>query len=116
MYHAASHVGMERWANGVRGITHDEEHWYISQSDRILKMRITGIPTYPTSNLRTGVIPAPLQRLGYNHIGDIAYHQGLIYAPLEGTDPKRTVVYDLELAYEVKPYDIDGTYLWNPID
>lgn len=59
-------------------------------------------------------LPKEFQDKGYDHIGDIAYQDGVIYAPVEDKAEKYPLVliYDPEtLTYTGKYYELDATYL-----
>jgi hypothetical protein len=80
------------WSLEAQGIAHDEDHWYVAdryhlrryhRSQSLSECQVThtfsiveyspwfpSLPTFPHN--------------GCNHIGDIVYYQGLVYAPLEG--------------------------------
>lgn len=83
------------WTDRVQGITHDDTHWYITQTWRIWQVPVSrdlgtfqGIAT-------PGVVAspyirdiAPLDSEGYNHFGDPSYYHtganGYLMVPIEG--------------------------------
>jgi hypothetical protein len=90
------------WSENVQGVAHDEGHWFFTNQGGLIKLpadfplnedpdfvnrprgemirkleasfieRLLGIQEYPE-----------LAALGINHFGDIDYHRGFIFAPLE---------------------------------
>ncbi|MBD1847400.1 hypothetical protein H6F89_29155 [Cyanobacteria bacterium FACHB-63] len=66
------------WTDKLQGVTHDLDHWYFAQQDRLRKVHVT----HDLNQAINGWVGIPLE--GYNHFGDIDFYEGLIYAPLEG--------------------------------
>lgn len=70
--------GGEPWTNHCNGVTHDDDFWYISSADK------NGQGIYKFSLAMDQLAYFDTKPLGSDHIGDIDYHGGLIYAALEG--------------------------------
>ena len=96
------------WHENVQGIAHDDNHWFITQTDTIWK-----IPVGHDLNVSPSGAPGVVQRtLGdypalsaYNHLGDIVHFEyggiGYLVVPLEGQGvvPAITVLLSSDLAY-----------------
>ncbi len=90
-----------RWSNEaeVQGVAHDDRgNWLIANKEHIYQMPLTNDLAYggaPTPYV--GSIPGDLYAAGYNHIGDIDFADGFLYAPVEYKDANRTpwvIVFD----------------------
>ncbi len=63
---------------------------------------------------KINAIPKEFVKKGYDHIGDISWHNGLIYAPVEDLQEEQPLVllYDAEtLEYTGTYFELDNTYL-----
>lgn len=81
------------WSEEAQGVTHDHSHWYLSNRWNIRKFHYT---QSLNSNSPLQIVGLPGD--GCNHFGDITYHQGELFAPLEGCDDyARIYVYDAQL-------------------
>lgn len=67
------------WASdGVQGIAHDADHWYLTSTRRIWKIPLSE----PLARSRaSGVVPFEGR---YTHLGDPDFHEGVLFVPLEG--------------------------------
>ncbi len=102
------------WNEEAQGVAHDDTHWYFSQNN------VTSFVTFPVLRVRKGRlwrIPATrdlaadvscdsagvsclrledteLGDRGYNHFGDIDWHDGFLFVGLDGPDlPPLVVVF-----------------------
>ena len=65
------------WSDEFQGLTHDDQHWYISRTFNISKHN-----SYFEKIHEIG-IPSDLEKEGYNHFGDIDFYNGHLYIPIE---------------------------------
>ncbi len=84
------------WSSNTQGLTHDQDNWYITQDepDRLWKIPVTkdldGPLTYnnPGPDVLVKVLDETdmydLWIEGYDHMGDLSYHEGYVLVPLEG--------------------------------
>ncbi len=83
------------WAEDVQGVTHDEDHWYILQTDRLWKIPVEvdlNSNIHGTDASR-GILSAPIPEISlseehlfsitYDHMGAGDYYDGALYIPLE---------------------------------
>lgn len=100
-----------------QGITSDGTYFYTSGS--VASVYMTGLAKI---NMSTGrfllknltALPREFTKLGYDHIGDISYYDGYIYAPVEDLEEEYPLVllFDaLTLQYTGISYEMDSTYL-----
>ncbi len=90
------------WSNNIQGVTHDYDHWYFTQADEYLWRIPVGrdlAEPIVAGELAGTPIPAPLRLLGYDHFGDLDYHEGYLYVPLEANEaevpqPPRVCVFE----------------------
>lgn len=104
-----------QWAIDNQGVTHDDNHWYISQRYYIWKIH-KSLPLAKVVNTRHPKvrkigIPNHLRKRHYNHFGDITYYEGLIYVPLEGKRPSNGEVPNLLLTYDANTLNLIGEYV-----
>jgi len=73
------------WAENAQGVTHDEEHWYISNDKKIVKYHIT---TNISSNnvMKSTGMPRHLRALTYKKFKALTHYKGFLFVPL-GADP-----------------------------
>lgn len=101
----------------------DEEDGYYYTSGAIAKFSLCGLAKI---DMETGEIvqqsisalPKEFKDKGYDHIGDIAVKDGIIYAPVEDKAEEYPLVllYDAEtLEYTGTYYEMDATYLTDGI-
>ena len=84
------------FAHKAQGVAHDASHWYMTNRWKLFKIPVgldLGVPGAWTASAR---IPEALR--GYNHLGDLDYHDGRLYVPVEGSAPA-IAVFDTDLAY-----------------
>ena len=67
-----------RWSEQTQGISHDDRHWYISNRFGIYKFPVSDDIDRRDNAIRTTAEPD-----GCDHVGDITYHDGFIYAAVE---------------------------------
>ena len=89
-------VASTEWAHDAQGLTHDDTHWYITQTRTLWKIPVT-LDLNTVNRNTAGITLVDLQtipglwNLGYDHFGDISYYnfqgQAYILIPLE--DDKR---------------------------
>lgn len=85
------------WTNKLNGVTHDHDHWYFAQEDKLRKVHVT----HDLNNLIDGWVGIPVE--GYNHFGDIDFYEGLIYVPMEGHKaglPAAVAIFDQNLQFK----------------
>ena len=78
------------WTDECQGVTHDRDHWFITQKGVVWRVPIGERPdgiTSRTASTASGARTIPVA--GYDHFGDPDCHKGTLYIPLEG---KRRVV------------------------
>jgi hypothetical protein len=78
------------WSEDVQGVTHDEDHWYITQKEHLWRIPV-GLDL---ADKRLGKRPlrgefsrslASMGLTGYNHLGALDCHDGWLYVPVEPT-------------------------------
>ena len=76
------------WAENVQGVTHDDDHWYITQQDCLWRIpvgrdladkRLGKAPLRGESSRSLTSMGLP----GYNHLGALDCHGGWLYVPVE---------------------------------
>jgi hypothetical protein len=80
----------------MQGVAHDASHWYMTNRWNLFKVPAgldLGVPGSWAARAR---IPGPLR--GYDHLGDLDYHDGRLYVPVEGLAPA-IAVFDTDLNY-----------------
>lgn len=86
------------WAEHVQGVTSGHGCWFVTQIDRIWRFPLDLDIANADRDIRcvdeTG-IPEP----GVDHLGDAEVHGDRIYVAMEGPDPARVGVFDLDLAF-----------------
>lgn len=85
------------WSVDLQGMCHDEEYYYITQTEAIWKIprsrKIESVNSVYTENaVAKYSIPTDLAKQGSNHMGDCDVHNGIIYIPLEGTKPQKLLL------------------------
>jgi hypothetical protein len=117
-----SEFGGEVNVNEVQGIAHSAAYWYISNRTRIYRCYINDI-TDSLGSTHTSSLPSAID--DYDHFGDLAYNDGLVYAPLYKRESSKTavvVVYNYLLKYQKYAYfpkDYQKTPGWigiNPVN
>ena len=78
------------------GLTNDGTHMYLNSKDLIFKCEIDSAGKQLKVVKQEKLIPDRLRSEGYNHVGDIDYNNGVIYAGLErsSTSPGILASYD----------------------
>jgi hypothetical protein len=73
------------WTDECQGVTHDRDHWFITQKNAVWRVPIGKDLQTPlrhgVDGVRRGLIPVE----GYDHFGDPDFHGETLYAPLEGS-------------------------------
>lgn len=72
------------WAENAQGVTHDEEHWYISNDEKIVKYHITTDISSENVMKSTGM-PLHLRALTYKKFKALTHYKGFLFVPI---DPK----------------------------
>jgi hypothetical protein len=85
------------WSDNVQGVTHDQDNWYITQTQRLWRIPV-GLDLEDVTTSSPGVAyldmsSTELPSLGYNHIGDLDYSQGYLFVPLEGSGQSGLAVF-----------------------
>lgn len=76
----------EAWTDECQGVANDGNYWYFTQ-DTKLWISLGKKMIYQQ-------IPKEMQKLGFNHMGDLDYYKGKLYVPLEGERyPPRILIY-----------------------
>lgn len=93
--------GDRSWMNYAQGVTHDDTAWYFTNQYGVFKFAATA-DLASDDPIRSAPIPDDLylNASGWNHLGDPAFHDGLLYVPLEKRDKKGDaylLVFDSEL-------------------
>jgi hypothetical protein len=72
------------WTDGLQGVTHSDHHWYISQTQRLWKIdvKIALDQDFSATNSESVGFPSELSQ-DYDHMGDIDYYDGFVFAPFE---------------------------------
>ena len=92
-------------------------HIFIPRSDFALYLGALSKIDMNTGEIllrKINAIPEEFVKKGYDHIGDISWHNGLIYAPVEDLQEEQPLVllYDAEtLEYTGTYFELDNTYL-----
>lgn len=87
------HDSSTGWSDNLQGVTHDEQHWYITQQDRLWKFPVGHDLAAeideddPGRGITSVGIPEALQDQHYDHFGDLDHRAGLLYVPVEGSWP-----------------------------
>ena len=83
------------WSEEVQGISHNDDHWFITQKDRLWKIPVSVDLNSdiegddPARGIFTVPIP-PVLTDEYNHFGDVDYNNGFLFIGLENTDTEPT--------------------------
>ena len=88
-----------QWSNKCQGVTHDAEHWYITQTLQIWKIPTTDDLDFceKTPASQVLLLPEHLQNEGYDHFGDLDYWEGYLFISLENkrkSKPPAIVLWD----------------------
>lgn len=79
------------WSDNGDGLTHDPDHWFITQRDMLWKIPVT----HGLNEVDCGDAGVACQRFddwptlranGFCHMGDPEYYQGFLFVPMEGGD------------------------------
>lgn len=79
-----------KWSNKCQGVTHDTEHWYITQTLQIWKIHASTDLDFSKkpSTAQVLLLPDHLQNAGYDHFGDLDYWEGYLFISLENKSKK----------------------------
>jgi hypothetical protein len=72
------------WTNECQGVTHDENHWFITQKGAVWRVPIGKDLRDHLQDGKDGVRRRTIPIAGYDHFGDPDSHDGTLYIPLEG--------------------------------
>lgn len=67
----------------IQGITHSQDHWYITTRDKLYKTRKGNI-TQVVAQVSLYNIRSQLKGGFYNHFGDLSFHNGKLYIATTG--------------------------------
>jgi len=82
------------WTDNIQGVTHDDDHWFITQTDRLWKIPITqdlDVLLLDFEHVVVVEIPKELGDLGYNHLGDPDIIDGRVLVPVDGPDATASI-------------------------
>ena len=77
------------WTAECQGVTHDRDHWFITQKGRVWRVPIRKDLRDHLEHGVDGVRSRTIPVAGYDHFGDPDCHEGTLYIPLEG---KRQII------------------------
>ena len=79
------------WSNKCQGVTHDTTHWYITQTLQIWKIPVSTDLEFSKKAPGTQVLllPPELQKVSYDHFGDLDYWEGYLFIALENKGKKK---------------------------
>ena len=77
------------WTENLQGVTHDDEHWFFTRRQGILKFHVTtDLDTDSGDAVVTRGMPDQLKQMGYDHFGDPDHFYwngvGYLFIPVEG--------------------------------
>jgi hypothetical protein len=72
------------WTDECQGVTHDRDHWYITQKGAVWRVPIRKDLRDHLQDGVDGVRRRPIPLAGYDHFGDPDLRDGTLYIPLEG--------------------------------
>jgi hypothetical protein len=75
------------WTEECQGVTHDGDHWFITQKSAVWRVPLTKDLRDHLHNGVDGVRRRTIPLAGYDHFGDPDIHDGTLYVPLEGKRP-----------------------------
>ena len=84
------------WTNNIQGVTHDANHWFFTQADRLWKIPLSHDLNQHVSqsDFPNAPIPNALRDAGGNHMGSLDFFENLLYVPLEGTSPPSLLIFE----------------------
>jgi hypothetical protein len=90
------------WGESAQGVTHDGAFWYISQEKAVWRIpRGRDLAREVAGDTPHVGIPDEIGDQGGNHFGDLDWHEGRLYVPLEGAAGAQVVVFEApSLEYE----------------
>lgn len=81
------------WSEELQGVTHNADHWFISQKSRIWKIPVGVDLNDVTDDISRGIfnIPIPVElAVNYDHFGDLDFYNGYLFVGLENSSDNRT--------------------------
>ncbi len=88
-----------QWREDLQGVTHDRDHWFFTQQNRLWRIPVTHDLCEPLDEHKNSVgIPGPL-RPNYDHFGDLDHRDGFLFIPLTPNPPIIAVFRASDLAY-----------------
>ncbi len=72
------------WTDECQGVTHDRDHWYITQKGAVWRVPIGKDLRDHFQHGIDGVRRRSIPVAGYDHFGDPDFRNGTLYIPLEG--------------------------------
>jgi hypothetical protein len=101
------------WSKELQGITHDNDSWFLTQRDKLWKFprghdfNVKLSKPSPDKGILMATIPEHLRAKGYDHMGDIDYHDGKIYVPLEHKNHSKE---HLLITFDAETMEFIGSY------
>jgi hypothetical protein len=74
----------DEWTNECQGVTHDENHWFITQKGAVWRVPVGKDLRDHFQDGVDGVRRRAIPLAGYDHFGDPDVHDETLYIPLEG--------------------------------
>jgi hypothetical protein len=86
------------WTNNIQGVAHDGSHWFFTQDVRLWRLPVSQDLDQGVSDkdVRTAPIPELLKNKGGNHMGSADVFEGIVYVPLEGTQPPSLLLFEVQ--------------------
>ncbi|MEJ2710518.1 MAG: hypothetical protein P8074_23100 [Anaerolineales bacterium] len=82
------HFEITPYSEKLQGVTNDNDFWYITQIRDLWKYPVgVYLADPPDPSPTNGILHAEYDDVaGYEHLGDLDYHQGYLFVPLEEKD------------------------------
>ncbi len=81
------------YSEELQGVTHNEDHWFISQKSRLWKIPVGVDLNNVTDDNSIGIFSIPIPpelAMDYDHLGDLDFYNGYLFVGLENSDDNRT--------------------------
>ena len=81
------------WSEELQGVTHNADHWFISQKSRIWKIPVGVDLNDVTDDISRGILNIPIPSelaIEYDHFGDLDFYDGYLFVGLENSVDNRT--------------------------
>jgi hypothetical protein len=86
------------WAEHIQGAAYSGGYWFLAQIDRLWRIPVDTDLSRATEN-DPGITSVGIPERGIDHLGDCDVYDDLVYVAMEGTDPSRIGLFDLDLHY-----------------